>query len=44
MALYGELGFAVVGRRPGYYAGPVEDAVLMRMERAFSRAESSLRG
>lgn len=29
--LYQGLGFAVVGRRPGYYNGPVEDAVLMRL-------------
>ena len=28
--LYGGLGFVATGRRPGYYHGPVEDAVLMR--------------
>ncbi len=28
--LYGRLGFEVVGRRPSYYAEPVEDALLMR--------------
>jgi ribosomal-protein-alanine N-acetyltransferase len=28
--LYASLGFAEVGRRPGYYVAPVEDAVLMR--------------
>ncbi len=28
---YRFLGFAEVGRRPGYYADPVEDAVLMRL-------------
>jgi ribosomal-protein-alanine N-acetyltransferase len=32
MALYGRLGFVAVGRRPGYYRSPVEDAVLMRLE------------
>lgn len=29
-ALYRATGFAEVGRRPDYYASPVEDAVLMR--------------
>lgn len=28
--LYGTLGFRVVGRRPGYYARPPEDALVMR--------------
>ena len=28
--LYEGLGFVEVGRRPGYYDGPVDDAVLMR--------------
>jgi [ribosomal protein S18]-alanine N-acetyltransferase len=32
IALYGGLGFVVVGRRRGYYREPVEDAVLMRLE------------
>lgn len=32
MALYERLGFVAVGRRPGYYRSPVEDAVLMRLE------------
>jgi [ribosomal protein S18]-alanine N-acetyltransferase len=32
IALYAGLGFVVVGRRGGYYRGPVEDAVLMRLE------------
>ncbi len=32
IGLYAGLGFAVVGRRRGYYREPVEDAVLMRME------------
>jgi ribosomal-protein-alanine N-acetyltransferase len=27
-ALYEECGFAITGRRPKYYSGPVEDAVL----------------
>lgn len=30
-ALYRSLGFDQSGRRPGYYADPVEDAVLMRL-------------
>jgi tRNA threonylcarbamoyladenosine biosynthesis protein TsaB len=30
-AFYRFLGFAEEGRRPGYYADPVEDAVLMRL-------------
>jgi ribosomal-protein-alanine N-acetyltransferase len=30
--LYERLGFVAVGRRPGYYRSPVEDAVLMRLE------------
>jgi len=29
--LYGRAGFAEVGRRPGYYLDPTEDAVLMRL-------------
>ncbi len=29
--LYGSLGFVEEGRRRGYYADPVEDAVLMRL-------------
>jgi ribosomal-protein-alanine N-acetyltransferase len=32
IALYSGLGFVVVGRRAGYYRGPLEDAVLMRLE------------
>ena len=32
IALYGRLGFLVVGRRAGYYLAPVEDAVLMRLD------------
>jgi [ribosomal protein S18]-alanine N-acetyltransferase len=32
IALYGGLGFVVVGRRAGYYREPVDDAVLMRLE------------
>jgi [ribosomal protein S18]-alanine N-acetyltransferase len=31
LALYYSVGFAEIGRRPRYYADPVEDAVLMRM-------------
>ncbi len=29
--LYEEVGFEAVGRRPGYYARPVEDALVMRI-------------
>lgn len=32
MGLYRGLGFFPVGRRPRYYTGPVEDAVLMRLD------------
>jgi ribosomal-protein-alanine N-acetyltransferase len=32
IALYERRGFVAVGRRPGYYRSPVEDAVLMRLE------------
>jgi [ribosomal protein S18]-alanine N-acetyltransferase len=32
LALYGALGFVESGRRPRYYADPVEDAVLMRID------------
>jgi [ribosomal protein S18]-alanine N-acetyltransferase len=32
IALYGGLGFVVVGRRVGYYREPADDAVLMRLE------------
>lgn len=32
VALYAGMGFVEVGRRPGYYRDPMEDAVLMRME------------
>jgi [ribosomal protein S18]-alanine N-acetyltransferase len=31
IALYSELGFVVAGRRKEYYRGPVEDALLMRL-------------
>jgi ribosomal-protein-alanine N-acetyltransferase len=34
VALYGGLGFVVVGRRKGYYREPVEDALLMKLELA----------
>lgn len=30
--LYEELGFAIVGRRPGYYRNPKEAALIMRKE------------
>jgi ribosomal-protein-alanine N-acetyltransferase len=32
IALYAGLGFVVVGRRGAYYSGPVEDALLMRLD------------
>ena len=32
IALYEKLGFAQVGRRPGYYRHPKEDALIMRKE------------
>jgi ribosomal-protein-alanine N-acetyltransferase len=32
MGLYREFGFRQVGSRAGYYANPVEDAMLMRLE------------
>ena len=32
IALYGGLGFFVMGRRVGYYREPVEDALLMRLD------------
>jgi ribosomal-protein-alanine N-acetyltransferase len=34
LALYSALGFAEIGRRPRYYADPIEDAVLMRLRLA----------
>jgi ribosomal-protein-alanine N-acetyltransferase len=34
IALYAGLGFVPVGRRREYYRGPVDDAVLMRLELA----------
>ena len=30
--LYEKLGFSIVGRRPGYYSRPKEDALIMRKE------------
>ena len=32
IALYNKLGFVQVGRRPGYYAKPKEDALILRKE------------
>jgi [ribosomal protein S18]-alanine N-acetyltransferase len=29
---YERLGFVITGQRPGYYADPIEDAVLMRLQ------------
>jgi ribosomal-protein-alanine N-acetyltransferase len=42
LGLYRSLGFAEEGRRKGYYADPVEDAVLMRrrLNKVFDRAQS----
>jgi ribosomal-protein-alanine N-acetyltransferase len=34
IALYGGLGFVVVGRRKGYYREPMEDALLMKLKLA----------
>lgn len=31
-ALYDSLGFRPIGRRPGYYSHPVDDALLMRLD------------
>ena len=31
-SLYASLGFVAEGRRPGYYADPVEDAILMKLK------------
>ena len=33
IALYSTLGFGVVGRRRGYYAGPTEDALVMEKKK-----------
>jgi ribosomal-protein-alanine N-acetyltransferase len=32
IGLYRGLGFVLVGRRPGYYSGPADDAALMRLD------------
>lgn len=32
ISLYGKLGFVQVGRRPGYYSKPKEDALILRKE------------
>ena len=32
LALYSELGFVQVGRRPKYYVNPTEDALILRKE------------
>ena len=32
ISLYSKMGFAVVGKRPGYYRNPREDAYIMRKE------------
>jgi ribosomal-protein-alanine N-acetyltransferase len=31
LALYAALGFTEIGRRPRYYADPIEDAILMSL-------------
>lgn len=33
VALYSNFGFQVVGRRKGYYGGPVEDALVMEKKK-----------
>ena len=33
-AMYGKFGFEVCGRRRNYYDGPVEDAIIMRLDLA----------
>ena len=32
IAIYDEMGFRAVGRRPGYYRNPKEDALILRKE------------
>ena len=32
IALYNDLGFTQVGRRPNYYSNPKEDALILRLE------------
>ncbi len=32
LAMYEKLGFAQIGRRPGYYTAPKEDALILRKE------------
>jgi ribosomal-protein-alanine N-acetyltransferase len=32
LGFYREMGFEEAGRRPGYYSGPAEEAVLMRLK------------
>lgn len=32
IGLYQRFGFIVAGQRPGYYSGPIDDAVLMRLD------------
>jgi ribosomal-protein-alanine N-acetyltransferase len=34
LRLYRALGFVETGRRPRYYADPIEDAVLLRLQLA----------
>jgi ribosomal-protein-alanine N-acetyltransferase len=34
LAFYRAQGFAITGRRPGYYADPIEDAVLLELHLA----------
>ena len=39
VSFYRSLGFVEEGRRYGYYADPVEDAILMRLKLVASRPE-----
>jgi ribosomal-protein-alanine N-acetyltransferase len=39
LGLYRALGFVEVGRRRGYYRGPVEDAVLMELRQEVGNRE-----
>jgi [ribosomal protein S18]-alanine N-acetyltransferase len=41
ISLYGELGFVMIGRRPGYYRDPADDALLMRLDLKRERSEPS---
>jgi ribosomal-protein-alanine N-acetyltransferase len=42
LALYRSHGFRVVGRRPGYYREPLDDALLMNLEVARASASNEV--